>query len=50
MNNGQRTTYNIKQLGFSGLRGFASRFSILVGGQVCSPQTHPFHIVKRYAP
>ena len=41
------TTHNIKQLGFSGLRGFGSRFGILVGGQVCSPKTQPFHIVNR---
>jgi hypothetical protein len=40
-------THNIKQLGFSGLRGFGSRFSILVGGQERSPKTQPFHIVKR---
>jgi hypothetical protein len=48
MNNHQRTTHNIKQLGLSGLRGFVSRFSILVGGQVRSPKTQPFHIAKRY--
>lgn len=44
----QRTTHNIKQLGFSCLRVFGSRFSILVGGQERSPKTQPFHIVKRY--
>lgn len=43
-----RTTHNINQLGFSGLRGFGSRFSVLVGGQVRAPQTQPFHIVKRW--
>ena len=47
MNQRQRTTHNIKQLGFSGLRAFGSRFSILVGGQERSPKTQPFHIVKR---
>ncbi len=41
------TTHNIKQLGFSGLRGFGSRVNILVGGQDRSPKTQPFHIVKR---
>ncbi|MDA3880156.1 MAG: hypothetical protein PF436_07205 [Prolixibacteraceae bacterium] len=41
-------THNIKQLGFSGLRGFGSRFSILVGGQERIPKTQPFHIVKRW--
>jgi len=40
-------THNIKQLGLSGLRGFDSRASILVGGQKRSPKTQPFHIVKR---
>ncbi len=44
----QRTTHNIKQLGFSGLRWFSARFSILVGGQERTPKTQPFHIVKRY--
>jgi hypothetical protein len=34
-------------LGFSGLRGFGSRASFLVGGQERSPKTQPFHIVKR---
>jgi pyruvate dehydrogenase complex dehydrogenase (E1) component len=29
-NNGQRTTHNIKQLGFSDLQGFGSRFNIFV--------------------
>ena len=43
----QHTTHNIKQLGFSGLGAFGSRLNILVGGQVRSPQTQPFHIVKR---
>jgi hypothetical protein len=38
------TTHNIKQLGFSGLQGFGSRFSILVGGQELSPKTQPFHM------
>jgi len=47
LKNSQHTTHNIKQLGFSGLRGFGSRASVLVGGQVRSPQTQPFHIVKR---
>jgi hypothetical protein len=40
-------THNIKQLGFSGLRGFGSRASFLVGGQERSPKNQPFHIVKR---
>jgi len=43
----ERTTHNIKQLGFSGLRAFGSRASFLVGGQVRSPKTQPFHIVNR---
>jgi hypothetical protein len=29
------------------LRGFDSRFGILVGGQVRSLKTQPFHIVNR---
>ena len=41
-------THNIKQLGFSGLRGFGSRSNILVGGQGGSPKTQPFHIVNRW--
>ncbi|MFW5700857.1 MAG: hypothetical protein ACOCWM_04130, partial [Cyclobacteriaceae bacterium] len=41
------STRNIKQLGFSGLLGFSSRASILVGGQERSPKTQPFHIAKR---
>jgi antitoxin ParD1/3/4 len=32
----------------SGLRGFGSRSSILVGRQERSPKTQPFHIVKRW--
>ncbi|OFX38640.1 MAG: hypothetical protein A2W95_11135 [Bacteroidetes bacterium GWA2_40_14] len=47
-NNLRLPTHNIKQLGFSGLQAFSSRFSILVGGQECAPKTQPFHIVKRY--
>jgi len=47
MNKRQAITHNIKQLWFSDLRGFSSRFSILVGGQERSPKTQPFHIVKR---
>ena len=46
-NNGQRTTHNIKQLGFSGLRAFSSRSNFFLGGQEHSPKTQPFHIVKR---
>jgi len=42
-----RTTHNIKQLVFSGLRALGSRFSLLVGGQERTPKTQPFHIVKR---
>ena len=41
------TTHNIKQLGFSGLREFGSRFNFFLGGQDRSPKTQPFHIVKR---
>jgi len=48
MNKVLLATHNIKHLGFSGLRGFGSRSGILVGGQVCSPQTQPFHIVNRW--
>jgi hypothetical protein len=47
MNKKLCTTHNIKQLGFSGLRAFGSRSSILVGGQERTPKTQPFHIVKR---
>ena len=49
MNNLRTLTHNIKQLGFSGLRRFGSRFRILVGGQVRAPKTQPFHIVNRCA-
>ncbi len=35
--------------GFSGFRAFGSRFSVLVSGQIRSPKTQPFHIVKRCA-
>ena len=35
-------------MGFSGLRGFGSRSSILAVGQERSPKTQPFHIVKRW--
>jgi hypothetical protein len=48
LKNSQRQTHNIKQLGFSGLQGFGSRTSILVGGQGRSPKTQLFHIVKRW--
>ena len=48
MNKHLATTHNIKQLGFSGLRAFCSRFSILVGGQERSPKIQPFYIVKRW--
>ncbi len=41
-------THNIKQLGFSGLRGFGSRVSVFLGGYKRAPKTQPFHIVKRY--
>ena len=41
------TTHNIKQLGFSGLRAFGSRYNILVGRKVRSPKTQPFHIANR---
>lgn len=47
MNEKRRTTHNIKQLGFSGLREFGSRANILVGGQERSPKTQPFYIVNR---
>jgi len=46
--NNEPLTHNIKQLGFSVLRAFGSRFSIFVGGQARSPKTQPFHIVKRW--
>jgi hypothetical protein len=48
LNKGQLVTHNIKQLGFSGLRGFGSRTSIFLGGYECTPKTQQFHIVKRY--
>ena len=41
-------THNIKQLGFSGLRGIGSRASFFLGGYRGAPKTQPFHIVKRY--
>jgi hypothetical protein len=44
---GFSSTHNIKQLGFSGLGAFGSRFNILVGGQERSPKTQPFHIPIR---
>ncbi len=47
MTKGQPTMHNIKQLGFSGLRGFGSRASFFLGGYECFPKTQPFHIVKR---
>jgi hypothetical protein len=47
MNKLRCPTHNIKQLGFSGLRGFGSRFSIFVGGQERSPKAQPFHIAER---
>jgi hypothetical protein len=43
-------THNIKQLGFSGLRGFCSRVSVLLGGYERAPKTQPFHIVNRVRP
>lgn len=43
----QWLTHNIKQLGFSGLRGFGSRASAFLGGYERAPKTQPFHIVKR---
>ncbi|GAB4450651.1 MAG: hypothetical protein Fur0028_06160 [Bacteroidales bacterium] len=44
--NNEPLTHNIKQLGFSWLRGFGARFSVLVGGQARSPKSQPFHIVN----
>jgi hypothetical protein len=41
------TTHNIKQLGFSGLRGFGARSSVFFGGYRRAPKTQPFHIVNR---
>ncbi len=46
---GFSSTHNIKHMGFSVLRRFGSRSNFLVGGQVRSPKTQPFHIVKRYS-
>jgi len=46
--NNETPTHNIKQLVISGLRGFDSRASVFVGGQVRTPKTQPFHIVNRY--
>jgi hypothetical protein len=48
-NNQLCTTHNIKQLEFSGLRGFGSRASDFLGGYRRAPKTQPFHIVKRCA-
>jgi hypothetical protein len=39
--------HNIKQLGFSGLRGFCSRANVFLGGYRRAPKTQPFHIAKR---
>ena len=39
---------NIKQLGFSGLLAFGSRYGIPGGRQVRSPKTQPFHIDNLY--
>jgi hypothetical protein len=47
MNNQQPPTHNIKQLGFSGLRGFGSRTSVFPGGYRRAPKTQPFYIVNR---
>ncbi len=47
MNKALCLTHNIKQLGFSGLRGFGSRANVLRGGYERAPKTQPFHIVKR---
>ena len=49
MNKLRPLKHNIKQLWFSGLRWFGSRFSIFIGGQERAPKTQPFHIVKRQA-
>lgn len=46
MNNGQPKTLILKQLYFSGLRGFSSRASVFLGGYKRAPKTQPFHIVK----
>ncbi len=37
-----------KTVGVQWFVGICARFNILVGGQVCSPKTQPFHIVKRW--
>lgn len=42
------TTHNIKQLGFSGLRGFCFQANFTNGGYRSAPKTQPFHIVNRY--
>ncbi len=44
----ENTTNNIKQLGFSGLRGFRFPIQLFHGGQRRAPKTQPFHIVIRY--
>ena len=41
-------THNIKQLGFSSLRGFDSHINFFLGGYERTPKTQPFHIVNRY--
>ena len=48
MTNNMPPTHNIKQLGFSGLRGFGYRTNVFHGGYTRAPKTQPFRIVKRY--
>jgi len=38
MKTNETVTHKIKQLGFSGLRGFSSHFIIHAGGKVCSSE------------
>ena len=39
LKNAQLPTHNIKQLGFSGLRGFSSRTSVFLGGYERTPKS-----------
>ena len=41
------TTHNIKQLGFSGLRGFCFQANFTNGGYRSAPKTQPFHSAPR---
>ena len=48
-NNGQRTTHNIANKGFSGMRRFVARFNFLCTLIGNRPQSLTGHIVNRWA-